>query len=83
VSSLQEEGDRKEVLERLRTEGYNAPRFELKVYAEDGNLRTLHDIEMDIINFAISHYGCMTEVARRLHISRSTLYRKMEVARHE
>lgn len=83
MSSLQEESDRKAVLERPRTEGDDAPRFELKVCAEDGNLRTLHDIEMDIINFAISHYGCMTEVARRLRISRSTLYRKVEEARHE
>jgi DNA-binding NtrC family response regulator len=32
-----------------------------------------------VIRFAISHYrGQMSEVARRLRIGRSTLYRKLE-----
>ena len=36
-------------------------------------------IEAEVIRFAISHYrGQMSEVARRLHIGRSTLYRKLE-----
>ena len=44
----------------------------------DGHLRTLEDIEADIIRLAIGHYrGRMTEVARRLGIGRSTLYRKL------
>ena len=48
------------------------------VYANDGNLRPLEDIEADIIRLAIGHYrGRMTEVARRLGIGRSTLYRKL------
>jgi DNA-binding NtrC family response regulator len=44
----------------------------------DGHLRPLDDIEADIIRLAIGHYrGRMTEVARRLGIGRSTLYRKL------
>ena len=48
------------------------------LYEEDGNLRPLEEIEADIIRLAIGHYrGRMTEVARRLGIGRSTLYRKL------
>ena len=36
---------------------------------------------LEIIRFAISHYrGQMSEVARRLKIGRSTLYRKLDEA---
>ena len=42
-------------------------------------VRPLEDIETDAIRFAIAHYrGQMSEVARRLHIGRSTLYRKLD-----
>ncbi|EJW13515.1 Nitrogen regulation protein NR(I) [Rhodovulum sp. PH10] len=45
----------------------------------DGNVRPLEDIEADTIRFAIARYGGqMTEVARKLRIGRSTLYRKLE-----
>jgi DNA-binding NtrC family response regulator len=38
----------------------------------------LEEIEADVIRLAIGHYrGRMTEVARRLGIGRSTLYRKL------
>ena len=48
------------------------------LYSGDGHLRPLEDIEADIIRLAIGHYrGRMTEVARRLGIGRSTLYRKL------
>ncbi|MES2302421.1 MAG: sigma-54 dependent transcriptional regulator [Pseudomonadota bacterium] len=48
------------------------------LFAPDGNLRPLEDIEADVIRLAIGHYrGRMTEVARRLGIGRSTLYRKL------
>lgn len=48
------------------------------LYTEDGNLRPLDEIEADVIRLAIGHYrGRMTEVARRLGIGRSTLYRKL------
>ncbi len=50
----------------------------VQLYTEDGNLRPLEDIEADVIRLAIGHYrGRMTEVARRLGIGRSTLYRKL------
>jgi DNA-binding NtrC family response regulator len=48
------------------------------LYTADGNLRPLEEIEADVIRLAIGHYrGRMTEVARRLGIGRSTLYRKL------
>ncbi len=48
------------------------------LYTNDGNLRPLEEIEADVIRLAIGHYrGRMTEVARRLGIGRSTLYRKL------
>jgi len=44
-----------------------------------GEVRPLEDIETDAIRFAIAHYrGQMSEVARRLQIGRSTLYRKLD-----
>jgi DNA-binding NtrC family response regulator len=50
----------------------------VQLYTIDGNLRPLEDIEADVIRLAIGHYrGRMTEVARRLGIGRSTLYRKL------
>jgi DNA-binding NtrC family response regulator len=48
------------------------------LFRPDGNMRTLEEIEADVIRLAIGHYrGRMTEVARRLGIGRSTLYRKL------
>ena len=45
----------------------------------EGDVRPLDDIEHEVIRFAIAHYrGQMSEVARRLRIGRSTLYRKLE-----
>ena len=50
----------------------------VQLYTDDGNLRPLEEIEADVIRLAIGHYrGRMTEVARRLGIGRSTLYRKL------
>ncbi len=50
----------------------------ITLYESDGNLRPLDEIEADVIRLAIGHYrGRMTEVARRLGIGRSTLYRKL------
>jgi DNA-binding NtrC family response regulator len=44
-----------------------------------GEVRPLEAIEADLIRYAITHYrGQMSEVARRLQIGRSTLYRKLE-----
>jgi DNA-binding NtrC family response regulator len=45
----------------------------------DGHLRRLEDIERDLIEFAMENYsGHMSEIARRLGIGRSTLYRKVK-----
>jgi DNA-binding NtrC family response regulator len=44
-----------------------------------GDVRPLEDIEAEAIRYAITHYrGQMSEVARRLRIGRSTLYRKLD-----
>lgn len=45
----------------------------------DGNIRPIDELEAELIQYAIKHYkGKMTEVARRLGIGRSTLYRKIQ-----
>ncbi|WP_339864447.1 sigma-54 dependent transcriptional regulator [Paremcibacter congregatus] len=45
---------------------------------EDGNVRPLQDVEQDLITYAMKKYdGRMSEVARRLGVGRSTLYRKV------
>jgi DNA-binding NtrC family response regulator len=51
----------------------------LAMLTSGGEMRALEDMEAEIIRFAISHYrGQMSEVARRLKIGRSTLYRKLD-----
>ncbi len=56
----------------------NANGAGITLYGSDGHLRPLDDIEADVIRLAIGHYqGRMAEVARRLAIGRSTLYRKL------
>ncbi len=50
----------------------------ITIFDDDGHIRPLDDIEADLIRLAIGHYrGRMTEVAKRLGIGRSTLYRKL------
>ncbi|MDQ0396482.1 sigma-54-dependent transcriptional regulator [Labrys monachus] len=44
-----------------------------------GDVRTMASLEADMLKFAIRHHrGQMTEVARKLGIGRSTLYRKLK-----
>jgi DNA-binding NtrC family response regulator len=51
----------------------------LQALDERGNVRPLASVELEMIKFAIDHYnGQMSEVARRLGIGRSTLYRKLK-----
>ncbi|NVO15198.1 MAG: sigma-54-dependent Fis family transcriptional regulator [Rhodoplanes sp.] len=51
----------------------------LALLDDDGEVRSLDAIEAAAIRFAIVHYGGqMSEVARKLKIGRSTLYRKLE-----
>src|SRR3984957_9710097 len=53
----------------------------LPMLTRSGEVRPLEEMETEIIRFAISHYrGQMSEVARRLKIGRSTLYRKLDEA---
>jgi DNA-binding NtrC family response regulator len=65
-------------LSEARSEEVIAGAPQVTLFTGDGHLRLLEDIEADIIRLAIGHYrGRMTEVARRLGIGRSTLYRKL------
>jgi DNA-binding NtrC family response regulator len=51
----------------------------MPLIAANGEMRRLEDIEAAAIRFALAHYrGQMSEIARRLGIGRSTLYRKMK-----
>jgi DNA-binding NtrC family response regulator len=45
----------------------------------DGNVRPLAEVEAAMIRLALDRYdGRMTQIARRLGIGRSTLYRKLK-----
>ena len=51
----------------------------LRLLDESGNARKIEELEADVIRFALAYYrGQMSEMARRLGIGRSTLYRKMK-----
>jgi DNA-binding NtrC family response regulator len=51
----------------------------LPLLAPGGDMRKLDELEKETIRFALAHYrGQMSEIARRLGIGRSTLYRKMK-----
>ncbi|MBX7248734.1 MAG: sigma-54 dependent transcriptional regulator [Caulobacteraceae bacterium] len=55
-----------------------APDAPVRFLDNAGHLRTLEEVERDLIQHAIDVYaGHMSEVARRLGIGRSTLYRKV------
>jgi DNA-binding NtrC family response regulator len=46
--------------------------------SDSGDIRSLEAVEADMIRLAFGRYrGRMTEIAKRLGIGRSTLYRKM------
>jgi DNA-binding NtrC family response regulator len=51
----------------------------LPLLGDNGEMRKLDEIEAQALRFALTHYrGQMSEIARRLGIGRSTLYRKMK-----
>ena len=51
----------------------------LKLLDDSGDVRKLEEMEAEVIKFALAHYrGQMSEMARKLGIGRSTLYRKMK-----
>ena len=59
--------------------GGNGSALGIPVVTEAGDIRPLDEIEADMIRLALGRYrGHMTEVAKRLKIGRSTLYRKMQ-----
>jgi len=50
----------------------------LSALDEVGDIRAIQDVEKDMISFSMKKYdGRMSEVARRLGVGRSTLYRKV------
>jgi DNA-binding NtrC family response regulator len=56
------------------------PAATLQLIDPTGEVRPLDEVETDVIRFAVNHYrGQMSEVARRLRIGRSTLYRKLDL----
>jgi DNA-binding NtrC family response regulator len=83
IASESTHGRRADDYHARRPDGAQAPGHVVHgagvtLYDADGHLRPLEAIEADIIRLAIGHYrGRMTEVARRLGIGRSTLYRKL------
>lgn len=42
-----------------------------------GHIRSVDDVEREVIEIALKQYKNATEVARRLKIGRTTLYRKL------
>jgi DNA-binding NtrC family response regulator len=51
----------------------------IQAVTDQGDIRPLDQVEADMIRLALGRYrGHMTEVAKRLGIGRSTLYRKMQ-----
>ena len=63
---------------RHATQAASSP-YALMAVDGAGHMRRLEDIESETIRLAISRYdGHMSEVARRLGIGRSTLYRKLK-----
>lgn len=65
-------------ISKSRSDAAIAGSSPVTLFTSEGHLRPLEEIEADIIRLAIGHYrGRMTEVARRLGIGRSTLYRKL------
>ena len=51
----------------------------LRLLDENGDVRRMEEMEAELIRFALGHYrGQMSEMARKLGIGRSTLYRKMK-----
>ena len=55
------------------------PGASLALVDEAGHVSPMEQVETEVLRFAIEHYrGQMSQVARRLGIGRSTLYRKLK-----
>jgi DNA-binding NtrC family response regulator len=67
------------VPQTVEMRGSSGATLGISAVTESGEIRTLEEIEADMIRLALGRYrGHMTEVAKRLKIGRSTLYRKMQ-----
>ena len=65
--------------ERNRRVSSRATPHVLRLIDDNGDVRKLEEIEAEAIRFALAHYrGQMSQMARKLGIGRSTLYRKMK-----
>jgi DNA-binding NtrC family response regulator len=63
----------------MRADESTASSLGIAAVNDSGEVRALNDVEADMIRLALGRYrGHMTEVAKRLGIGRSTLYRKMQ-----
>jgi DNA-binding NtrC family response regulator len=63
---------------RVATQGNDGASLGVPIVTEGGHIRKLEEVEADMIKLALHRYrGQMSEVARKLGIGRSTLYRKM------
>jgi transcriptional regulator of acetoin/glycerol metabolism len=50
----------------------------IDLFGRDGHIRSLADIERDILVLALRrHSGCITKAAAELRIGRSTFYRRL------
>ncbi|MBI1201627.1 MAG: response regulator [Rhodopseudomonas sp.] len=68
-----------ERMSRIDPASLTMTRPQMALTDSHNDVRPLEDIEREVIRFAIAHYnGQMSEVARRLKIGRSTLYRKLD-----
>lgn len=71
-------GDTGRISSTWRVAGPRPEEGFLKVLDDSGHLRPMLQIEADLIRLGLARYrGRMTEIARRLGIGRSTLYRKI------
>lgn len=78
IGSTTEKYQQNEALNEQTTETLRY-RLSIPLLNEDGHSRTLADIEAQALRMALQHYdNRMSEIARRLGIGRSTLYRKLE-----
>ncbi|MFV0296894.1 MAG: sigma-54-dependent transcriptional regulator [Hyphomicrobiaceae bacterium] len=72
-------GAEQTVPQTVDVDGGGRGTFGIPAVDASGEIRSLEDIEADMIRLALGRYrGHMTEVAKRLNIGRSTLYRKMK-----
>jgi DNA-binding NtrC family response regulator len=72
-------GDDAVILPNAGGDGVSLPEHLVNLVDETGHARPLEEVEADAIRFALTHYrNQMSEVARRLRIGRSTLYRKLD-----